>query len=683
MAVVSFFSMWLAVLVLSVFFACRKAGCCSTVCVKDKDASAAGAAVPLCVVCGVILVLFACGCAGVLRLGAWLVLMAGAAAAGWLAVAGLRQRGHKEAALAAALRGCVCPAWLVAFGGSAVLAVFLAVRQPLFRQWDEFSFWGTAANAVWQHDALYTLVEQTNLEARSYPPALPLLSYAFSFLADRFAPWLLYAAYGVLSFSVFGAVTGLAGRSAAPAAFGAMACVLAPFAVECWSDGQVLNAYVTAYSDQILGILTAGGCAVWLCAVRPADGPLRGGAYAAALAGTALVTAVLGLVKDVGLPLGLVVFLVCVLDHFCNDFLRCKKDARAWLRLVGVGAALAATAALAYMVWARHLAAALAMDRSETGGSAGLSTAGMLVSGVRELLGIGRTEKFAAVLSAMIQAVFTRRVTVFGTGAMTVAVIAVVLLAAFLLARRGQRRRVVSFALASGTGFAGYWFFQLICYVYVFSEADGRGLVSYPRYMGIYYLFWLLGALAVLLCAAKGRFGGLGVMAAGILLLLCCWLRIDAEDTFLQSSPVQWELQTVVEQRAQQAREAAAAAPEPDRVLVVTQWDDGGRWYRYACALEPLPLYHVDGDGTIVSKEEPGEFALRLDRSDIAAFLKANDCTLLVADVLDYYFCMEFAPLFTDALAGYENGTCHVYRVEYTDGGDGVVFVPWKEALHV
>ena len=296
MAVVSFFSMWLAVLVLSVFFACRKAGCCSTVCVKDKDASAAGAAVPLCVVCGVILMLFVCGCAGVLRLGAWLVLMAGAAAAGWLAVAGLRQRGHKEAALAAALRGCVCPAWLVAFGGSAVLAVFLAVRQPLFRQWDEFSFWGTAANAVWQHDALYTLVEQTNLEARSYPPALPLLSYAFSFLADRFAPWLLYAAYGVLSFSVFGAVTGLAGRSAAPAAFGAMACVLAPFAVECWSDGQVLNAYVTAYSDQILGILTAGGCAVWLCAVRPADGPLRGGAYAAALAGTALVTAVLGLV---------------------------------------------------------------------------------------------------------------------------------------------------------------------------------------------------------------------------------------------------------------------------------------------------------------------------------------------------------------------------------------------------
>ena len=100
----------------------------------------------------------------------------------------------------------------------------------------------------------------------------------------------------------------------------------------------------------------------------------------------------------------------------------------------------------------------------------------------------------------------------------------------------------------------------------------------------------------------------------------------------------------------------------------------------YACALEPLPLYHANGDGTIVSMEEPGQYPVRLDRSNIAAFLRETGCTLLLADVLDHYFCVEFEPMFTDGLAGYENGTCHVYRVEH--GADGVVFVPWKEAAH-
>ncbi len=681
MAWVSFFAMWLTVLSLSLFFAVRGKKQMPS---ADGRTHAADAGIPLCVVCGVILVLVCAGCAGILRAGAWLLLACGLAAGAWLAVRMLRLRKEKNDALTTALRGCLCPAWLTAFGGSAALAVLLGLRQPLFLQWDEFSFWGTAASAVWHNDALYTLVETTNLEARTYPPALPLLSYAFSFLAKSFEPWLLYAAYGVLSFSVFGTVVGLAGRRAAAAAFGALACVLTPFAVECWYDGQTLVSFSTSFADQMLGFLAAGGCAVWFGGSNGHETPLRGGTYAAALCKTALVVAVLGFVKDVGLPLGLVVMLVCLLDHFGNDFLRYKKNAGAWLRLAGVCAALAGAAVLAYAAWAKHMASALAIDRSETGGSAGLSTAGMLVSGVKELLGIDRTKRFAKILNAMISALFERRVTVFGTGVYTVAVIFAVLAAAFLLAPRGQRRRAVYYGLASGAGFAGYWFFQLICYVYVFSAADGYALVSYARYMGIYYVFWLLGALAVLLCAAKGRFGGIGVISVACALLAVCALRMDFGDTLLERRPVTWETQTVVEQRADQAIQAAQATEGPDKVLLVSQWDDGGRWYRYAYALEPVPLYHAGGNNTIVPVEgtTDEEYALRLDKTNIADFLRESGCTLLVADVLDYDFTTEFETLFTDGLAGYEDGSCHVYRVEYTDGGYGVVFVPWKEAAH-
>ncbi|MDQ9761409.1 hypothetical protein RFZ45_21540, partial [Acinetobacter baumannii] len=60
-----------------------------------------------------------------------------------------------------------------------LLALFLAWQQPMPTQWDEFSFWATAAKVVKNNDALYTMVAQTNLEARSYPAALPVLSYLF------------------------------------------------------------------------------------------------------------------------------------------------------------------------------------------------------------------------------------------------------------------------------------------------------------------------------------------------------------------------------------------------------------------------------------------------------------------------------------------------------------------------
>ena len=685
MAAVSFAVMWLALAVLCAFLA--RYGCGTA----PKSGAQAGpalpcltAALPLPVLCGVVLVLCAAGCLGQLRAGMLLVLALALAAAAVLAAGGLRAARQKKAAAfwREVLRPFGEPGWLLALGGGAVLALVLAVRQPLFTQWDEFSFWGTAARVVKEHDALYTLAEQTNLTARSYPPALAVLGYAFSFLSPRFLPWLTLAAYGMLYFCTFGAILAvLPRRTVGCAAFGALALVLAPFAVECWYDRQPLMAYATAYADLMLGLLTAGGCAVWFAA--RADGvPLRGRALAGVLAAAACVTAALGLTKDVGLPLGLVVMLVCTMDHAAMDFAKNKKDARALARLACVALVLLAAAAAAYFGWALHLKTALGQDRSQTGGSAQLSTVGMLVSGLKALLGIERSEKFSAVFRAMLTAFFGRRVSVFGSGLRTAAFLALVLAAAFWLAPRGGRRRVVCYAAASGLGFIGYYFFQLLCYVYVFSDADGRGLASYPRYMSSYYLFWLLGALCMLLWAVRGgrRAAGVTVLGLAAALLALCAVHIRPEDTVFARSASFWDSQTLIEERAGQAK--AAAADDGERVLLVSQWDDGARWYRYAYALEPLALYHAVGDNTIVPPqvETQETYPLRLSAESIGGFLRENGCTLLLLDVDDDDFRREFGTLFTDGMAGYDTGECVVYRVEYTDGGYGVCFVPCREA---
>lgn len=712
MAAGSFLLMWLALAALCAFFACRQ-----TVFFRlfSKGSATLPAGLPadvlpLTVLCAVVLVLVAAGCLQALRAGMILVLTAAALAAGLLVLAALRGATRGDGGLWRQLADLFGrPAWLLAFGGSLLLAGILAVSDPLFTQWDEFSFWGTAAKVVKQTDALYTAAG-TNLAARSYPPALPVLGYAFAFASPAFRPWLLLAGYGVLSFFVFGAVLGAVKAPtifekklrAAPdttdgegvqrtararrtaAAFGALALVLAPFAVESWYANQQLMAYTTAYADLMLGELCAGGIAVWYAAT--AAGPLRGRRLAAALAAVACVTAVLGLTKDVGLPLGLVIMLVCGLDCLAVSD-RQTPLARRLGRAALVLAVLLAAAVLAYAGWSVHLAAALGQDRSQTGGSAQLSTVGMLAAGVRELLGIGRSEKFSAVLSAMLSAFFGRRVSVFGSGLGTLAALAALLGLAYWLAGHGARRRVVGFAAAAGAGYLGYTFFQLLCYVYVFSDVEGRNLVSYERYMSTYYLFWLLGALCLLLlCARRARPAApRSLLATAAVLLAFCCLRIRPQQTLLARPATFWDMQTLIGQRAAQALAAAGTDDMQDeKVFLVSQWDTGARWYAYAYALEPLALLRLPGDATVLvpGETQPVSYAdpLCLDRQSMADFLQTNGCTLLLMDVDDDDFHREFAPLFSDGLAGFERGEVSVYRIVYE--ASGVRFVPWEEAAH-
>ena len=671
MAIASFLSMWLVLLALCLFFAVRPWARAAGAEISARRA----AGLPLAVLCGMILTACGAGCLRHLRGGVWLILLAGAAAA-VLTAAGLcrMEQGEARRRLAA----CLTPAWAVAFGGGLLLAAFLAVRQPLPTQWDEFSFWATAAKVVKNNDMLYTLVETTNLEARSYPAALAVLSYLFQWMAPSFTPWLLYAAYGMGYFTVFGAIVGLVGKHHPRwAVFGALACVLCPFVVESWYPQQTLVAYTTAYSDLMMGLFTAGGCAVWLLASRDiARQRPTGGQFAAAVLQTALVIMVLGLVKDVGLPLGLVVMLVCALDQFACDTLRSPKEARRWLRLLIVVLALTLAAGLAFYGWSVHLASALSIDRAETGGSAQIGPVEMVTRGIRELLGIGRSEKFSASLAAMIGAFFARRVSVFGSGLHTVAIIGGILLLAVWL-EPDNKRRPLCYGLASGAGFAGYYFFQLICYVYIFSDTDGRVLASYERYMSTYYLFWILGALAVLLCAARAshsRFAGVSLTAVSLALLTMCMLRIQPENTLLGRTAAAWYPETLIQQRADQA--AAAAAPD-DKVLLVSQWDDSARWYRYAYALDPVPLYHARGDNTIVPAGPAEEYPLTLTADTIGPFMEKNGCTLLLLDVIDYDFWVEFGPLFPDGMQQFLQTGAAVYRMETTPSG--VQFVPAEE----
>ena len=117
-------------------------------------------------------------------------------------------------------------------------------------------------------------------------------------------------------------------------------------------------------------------------------------------------------------------------------------------------------------------------------GSAGLSYGAVLTGGIKQLLGIGREERFAQIMQSMGQAFLYRRVCLVGAPIMAVSCILLLFTAAFVAAPAGaaRRRTVVGF-VGGAFCFAALYLFHLILYFYNFSEAEGSALKDYERYI--------------------------------------------------------------------------------------------------------------------------------------------------------------------------------------------------------
>ena len=111
-----------------------------------------------------------------------------------------------------------------------------------------------------------------------------------------------------------------------------------------------------------------------------------------------------------------------------------KRLGAAFLHAGGLAVAVVA----AFLSWSRYTAAVTpTVDTAASVGSAGLSYGAVLTGGVKQLLGIGRDDKFAQIMAAMGDAFFTRRVCLLGGGILAVAAITLVAAAAWGRPRTG------------------------------------------------------------------------------------------------------------------------------------------------------------------------------------------------------------------------------------------------------
>lgn len=617
--------------------------------VLARRAGVGSAAAPLAALALAELVLLASGLLGVLR-------PAGLA----LAVLGLLG-GGLEAALAKK-KGAACPfaaalanpAAKLFWAAALALAVGLWLLRPEFLNFDEYSFWGTAAKLTCENDALYTVCDTGLPWQMTELAALPLASYFFQ-LFGAFAPWRAIFAADLLMLAAVAAAAGCAKRAR-------LACPLflaglsLPTLVTVAGHTALLNtAWLEFLGDLPAGMLFGGAAAFWL-AVRD-EGP-------AARWLTLPVLMLAANVKSNTFVLGLAATGLVALDAvlFAPGG---KRGAKGLAARLGFGAACLAAPTAQYLLWNNYIAG-LVRQNAAAGGmgdTASASLPAVVVNGVKLLLGLpaesyfeARSDFFWQYGSAMTDAFWHRKVSVFGTGAAVAALTLAVFLAAVLLAAdKRARLRAALFAAGSGVCFAGYWLMLWLSYAFLLKDSTPESLASYPRYLASYYTGWLLLALAVSCASAKRPvFGRAAALAAGAVFAAALAMGTEPQFTLLGVGGGEY----VAVRREVTVAKAAKETIEPGRkVFLIRQGDEGFSWFLFNQQLCPALVY---GEGGATYGEpalvEGMAYGAPYTKEEFAALLEKEQVDLLLVSRVDDIFEESYADLFTDGLAAAKAG---------------------------
>ena len=548
---------------------------------------------------------------------------------------------------------------------SAFIWALFAVLKPMFVQWDEFTFWGTACKMVCQQNMLYPGAPG-NLAARAYLPGMMLVNYLFQ--PVHWAEWQCLAAYAFLFLAAFAACASLPKRHWAISFVLLGAAVLLPFFFTVAVPGEASKVYLNAMGDVPLGLCFGGAFCVWLGAGHKKSG----------LVLTALSLCMLTLIKDMGLAYAMILVGVIFLDLCARQPKYTVKTLAAQL----IPAALLALPVLACFVgWSKYVSVAASIDKNSVG-SAGVSYAGILVGGAKQLLGIGRTETFAKLMQLMAAAFTQRSVGLLGSGVRVLALLVLVNAAAFVCTQKGQRRRVAVTFAAFAAAFAAFYLFHLFLYYYNFAQVEALALKDYDRYIGPYYMGWMLVSLCMLgRGAAEGcrpRLGRLAVLAVcGAVAAVFVWRGVPA-GAFWNNLSGLYTVRTDVQNRADAVN---PALDWNDRVLVISQGDDATRWYYYNYELNATVVHGFGG--YCRSAEEPLDQwdagfmniveALNWELYDYQAvctkpgliyWLESRECDYILVDAIDEYFVEEFGDMFTDPLPADMGQGALLYRVQ-------------------
>lgn len=632
--------------------------------------SLAGIKAAVCPLVSVSLVSVACtlaGMAGLLKAGAGLVT---AACFALMGAAVYRDRKNIKRALAGFF---TAPVILFAVSCGAML-VFLAVKQPLMSGWDEFSFWGISRKLIKNHDALYTFFPSSML-GTSIPPAMPVLCYFFQRFSPAFTEWICFFAYDVLLFACFACFAGIAeDRDWLSSVMVYISAFLVPFIFRFTAKVSYMETtYISTYSDLPLAMLFAGSVASYLAvkkAAVPAAGPDTiavippAGSYLRRVLVPLAPLAMLVMVKDMGLALGFVAVFIIFVDMTATENAGRALKAGPLAKKAGAAALMLAVVCAGFVLWSVHLSAVADLDRSDVGGERQMGMVQIVFTGLKELLVGPQSDKFVQVKELMTAAVYSRKVCMLGSGVAVVAVIFAIYAAAFVLGDKTGRKRRAAMFLAAFTGFAGYYVFHLLLYVYVFRN-DAYTLASYERYMNIYYAGWMCMALVTLAAVRRQGKVPAGCAQAALMLAFAAVFAYytDRGNIFVSCDDNYPSLRRNIMKKADFIRPYIG---REDVIYCYNGDDSGRRWFIYTFELSDnylVPDIYIETYG--LDRRQSASKC----QQELRSYFLEKGVTHVLVDSSSQFFVDNYGELFDVPMDEIGLTSLGYYKVNYTDSG--------------
>ncbi len=618
------------------------------------------AAAPLFTLCAVTLFLIFTGMAGLLGYAVWAVYAFALFCPVYLFA--IKKESVKKVA-----QELFKPGMVFFIAATVMFAVMFAIRQPAFRKWDEFTFWGPAAKITVTARQLYTLVE-SSIISTSYPPFLAVLSFFVQSLSIGFTEWKVYLAYDMLLMACMALIfANIEWKHVLSIAAAVAFSLLGLYFFKNSFEQNIL--YCSVYSDIPLGALFGG--ALLMHFHCEADGWPKFLATASAIAS-------LPMLKDVGMALGMIAAGVIFVDMALTGERPTKRVFKRESRVLSMvyPLLLIVLARANHLIWNAHFTATSGLRRA-------------VVSyeySVFEILA-GKDPFFNDLFKEMNDMLFTYQIDAFACFGVTVILLTLLPIAASLFTGSGKRiARVAAYALVMCAGFFAYYYFHTYCYTAVFARS--ARLTSFDRYISTYLIGWMIADVGVILCCCglKYRyFENAGGIAA-------CLLIVGLHFGLCPSEPAGYIFfgssidigKSAVRQLIEEKVKAFDGLTPDDRIYFVCQGSNGGEAFVFNYEMMPAYTVEMMGGGNFVKpgSEHDGLYDIEVDRQDFADYLIEQDVDLVFMLRIDDYFAEECMPLFWDNLVYYFNGSTDAYYVSH-DGSGGVILIPVESAARL
>ena len=558
----------------------------------------------------------------------------------------------------------ITPGFVFFFLASVFVIVLFSIKQPMYIVWDEFSFWGTSVKLIKLNGEMYTTIPFGWAASPTQKPALVMNGYLYEFFGS-YQEWRAIAGMDVLIFGCISTLSALFEKKNWHKAVPFIAIgFLTPFAFALYNTIYSPSyIYMSVMADVPMGMFLGAVFGLYFGLKNREKN----------FWAICLAVAALSYVKDTALPISMIAATIICFDIIFVQkewsFLRLKK----WPGKIVSCLLVFSMPVIFFVVWTVYLELFLNVTVvGNMGGSEQMSMAGMLIEGVKQLFGIGRTEKFSLIMGQMVSSYFNVSLTVLGTGLrLTIIILGFVGIAFITAGDKYHKIRCVLYALLSTAGFVAYYVFIGFCYVFIFSGAEATGLASYERYIYPYYIGWFIGALALVAWAVAQKkqklYGFAQAVIYGVILLMILRLSnilivgytfIDFDEGFLSERREE-------QRKASEIAEYIAGEEEP--VFFIGQGDDGGRWYRYLNQIAPLSLDHSFGGGTLCLPEteipDDSPYYIMITPQELLDYIDEKDCGYVFVQQSDRYLVEGFGHLFSDNLESCAGTASALYKV--------------------